>query len=209
MRPLSEHRERYPLPEPELLALALALADRLAEEHALDRVHGGVRVEVVAWDGAARCELGPGPVADAGDHGDPGARERLAYLSPEQCHGAAPTLRSDMYSLGAVLFEAAAGVVPHEDDDLAALLEDRRAGRPPGLGELPPVLSLEWEALLAICLADEPKERFASALDLLAELRQLERRGGRQRLLRRPHWPRILVAAAALVALVLALWALL
>ncbi len=90
-----------------------------------------------------------------------------AYAPPEQFRGA-QTLdpRSDLYSLGAMLFELATGEVPFRADSIGDLVRQVLNERPRRPGTLAPQLSPFFEELLLQLLAKSPAERFASALEL-------------------------------------------
>ena len=85
------------------------------------------------------------------------------YPAPEFLSGAAIGPRSDLYSLGAVIFHALTGINPAS--------EEASANGAPLLRQLCPDASATFEQVLARCLANDPAERFASAQELIAALR--------------------------------------
>jgi serine/threonine protein kinase len=89
-----------------------------------------------------------------------------AYLSPEQAYGEPVTPASDLYSLGACLYELLAGQPPYGYETLGELLARRQAGAPPRLEGVPP----ELETAIVRCLAVEPAERPPSAAVLAHDL---------------------------------------
>jgi eukaryotic-like serine/threonine-protein kinase len=100
-----------------------------------------------------------------------------AYMAPEQAQGGPVDIRSDIFSLGLVLYEMAAGVRPFTgDNDLAVLssiIKDPMPALAVARADAPP----ELERILRRCLAKDPDRRYHSALDLrndLEELRQQE-----------------------------------
>ncbi len=84
------------------------------------------------------------------------------YPAPEFLSGAAIGPRSDLYSLGAVIFHALTGINPAS--------EEASANGAPLLRQLCPDASATFEQVLARCLANDPAERFASAQELIAAL---------------------------------------
>jgi serine/threonine-protein kinase len=91
---------------------------------------------------------------------------KLAYMAPEQILGKPGDRRSDIYSLGVVLWELATG---HAASSLKSAVRGQ-APVFPAPSELNPEVPRELEAILARCLACAPGDRFATALDLRAAL---------------------------------------
>jgi serine/threonine-protein kinase len=107
------------------------------------------------------------------------------YISPEQIHGDAANERSDMYSFGAVLFEAVTGQPPYDADDVRALcMKHIEAPVPEPKVEGGEPLPKPLADLIMKCLAKKASDRFLSmreVADALAEIeRNLDRRGWRR-----------------------------
>jgi eukaryotic-like serine/threonine-protein kinase len=92
-----------------------------------------------------------------------------AYLSPEQAAGERVTASGDLYSLGAVLYEALTGRVPHELHSLADLPAKQEAGPTP-VRDLAPEVPAQLEEAVMRCLARNPAYRPASAEELAREV---------------------------------------
>jgi serine/threonine-protein kinase len=92
-----------------------------------------------------------------------------AYLSPEQAAGERVTPKTDLYSLGAVLYEALAGRTPYQLRSLTELPAKQQAGATP-LRELRPDVSAALEDAIMHCLARNPRYRPQSAASLAREL---------------------------------------
>ena len=94
------------------------------------------------------------------------------YMSPEQAQGIAVDGRSDIYSLGVMLFESLAGQVPYEGDTLATVLVKHITAPVPAVcplnEELPPLL----DSLMRVALAKDPGDRFQTGKALAVALRQ-------------------------------------
>ena len=90
----------------------------------------------------------------------------LGYASPEQIQGQLVDARSDVYSLGCVLFEALTGQPPYERGNHVAKLFAHVNDPPPAVTELAPDLPAELDRVIARALAKEPGKRFPSAGDL-------------------------------------------
>ncbi|MBX9722073.1 MAG: protein kinase, partial [Candidatus Obscuribacterales bacterium] len=105
------------------------------------------------------------------------------YMSPEQCDAGKTDQRSDLYSLGIVLFECLTGKVPFESKDIYSVLSMQVKDPPPRLNKVRPDLdfSTELESMVAKALAKNPDARYQSAKEFweaLAEAGGL--RGGKK-----------------------------
>jgi serine/threonine protein kinase len=88
------------------------------------------------------------------------------YISPEQAEGGAGDARSDIYSLGIVLYEMLAGAAPFMDDSSTRLLLKHITEPPLPLRKKRPDLPVEVERIVMNALAKEPSARPASVLEL-------------------------------------------
>ena len=93
-----------------------------------------------------------------------------AYLSPEQAAGREVTIATDIYSLGAVVYELLTGRPPYEFDSLAELAAQQTAGAITPLRDLEPSVPVPVEAAVMHALAREPRFRPPSAADFAHEL---------------------------------------
>jgi Protein kinase domain len=173
-----EHR----LPVSDAVAIAREVADALEYAHARGVIHRDVKPENIL------LEAGHAVVADFGvalavsrAAGDRDPKQRLTeaglalgtmqYMSPEQVTGD-PQLdaRSDIYSLGCVLYEMLAGEPPFTGANQQAILAKRFTGPPPPLQQLRPDVPEALQAAVMTALATDPADRFASARDFAAAL---------------------------------------
>jgi len=92
------------------------------------------------------------------------------YLSPEQAQGHAVGARSDLYSIGIILYELLTGRVPFEADSAVTIALKQVSEAPVAPSELNPRVTPELEAVVLRALAKEPRERFADADEFIAAL---------------------------------------
>ncbi|MEO7327052.1 MAG: protein kinase, partial [Minicystis sp.] len=97
-----------------------------------------------------------------------------AYMSPEQARGQQRlTARSDLFSLGVVLFELCTGKKPYRAEDMASLAMKIALQSPPRLRDELPSVGRELDDLVATAMARAPEDRFASACELADALGRL------------------------------------
>jgi serine/threonine protein kinase len=203
---LRQRLERSPLPWREALALGAAIADGLAVAHAQGIVHRDLKpanlflttagqVKILDF-GLARVDpeapLDAGTISDHPPLTDPGTiLGTFGYMSPEQIRGWAVDGRSDLFSLGCILYEMVTGrrAFPGSTraDTLAATMNDDLPKDWKSAQKIPPKV----KRLIRHCVAKDPQDRCPSAPDLALALRTLlagsdvvlppERREGRRR----------------------------
>jgi TolB-like protein/tetratricopeptide (TPR) repeat protein len=97
----------------------------------------------------------------------------VAYMSPEQVRGGEADFHSDIYSLGCVLYEAAAGHRPFQAGNNFALMHEITTADPEPLHGPRPDLPAEFGRLVMRCLEKSPDRRPESAIELATELKSL------------------------------------
>ncbi len=96
------------------------------------------------------------------------------YLSPEQGQGKDCDQRSDIYSLGVVMYELLSGTVPFKGDNPSAVIYQHIHTKPPSLTIVNPNISKEVEAIVMKCLQKNPNMRYFSARELARDIQALE-----------------------------------
>ena len=104
-----------------------------------------------------------------------GTSEAAVYMSPEQVRGAELDGRTDLFSFGAVLYEAATGQRPFRGDNTAAVFEAILKRKPAPLTELNPSLPPRLEEIINKSLEKARKLRYQRASDFWADFRRLKR----------------------------------
>jgi len=98
----------------------------------------------------------------------------VAYMAPEQAEGKPVDPRSDIFSLGVVLFEMATGQRPFKGDSNVSLLSAVLRDTPPLVTDLRSDLPRDLGRIVKRCLAKDPEERYQSAKDLRNDLKALK-----------------------------------
>lgn len=92
------------------------------------------------------------------------------YMSPEQCQGGALDGRSDLYSLGVVLYEVATGSPPFRVKTLSEAVFKHISAPPVPPREIRPDLPIALEEVILRCLEKRPEDRFATGIELAEAL---------------------------------------
>jgi serine/threonine protein kinase len=159
-----------------ILRIGLQIARGLAAAHARGVIHRDVKpANILLESGLDRVKI-----TDFGLACVAAAPSRLSssgvllgtppYMSPEQAAGAAVDLRSDLFSLGSVLYHLCTGEPPFCGPTLMALLNDVRVREPRPIRDLNPDIPPALEAQIGRLMAKAPEDRFTSAKDLVRAL---------------------------------------
>ena len=143
----------------------------LAAAHAKGVLHRDLKPGNVMVDGEGRARITDFGLAGLAEdiHGDDVRSGTPAYMSPEQLEGREVTARSDIYSLGLLLYELVTGRRAFDGKTLAEVMR-QRAEPGPRPSELVPDLDPRMEAAILRCLERDPRRRPSSALAVASAL---------------------------------------
>ena len=174
---LEQRLERGALSVEEALAVLTHAAAAIGVAHARGIVHHDVKPSNV-WlvDGdLARVKILDFGLAESGERTG-GIRGTPAYMAPEQVRAAPIDPRTDVYSLGCVLFECLAGRPPFLGGHAVAVLVKTLLEDAPSIRDLLPTVPGAVEALLARALAKDPSQRPADGTTFARELAEVSTR---------------------------------
>ncbi len=157
---------RGPLAIEEAIGIAIQIARGLGKAHAREIVHRDIKPSNVflTSDGVVKVlDFGIAKLADVAITGPGGPLGTTAYMSPEQATGGPVDHRTDLWSLGVVLYEMLTGRRPFPGEAAAAVLNAIRQVDPAPVSSLCPDAPEALERLLATALAKSPDSRYQSA----------------------------------------------
>jgi serine/threonine protein kinase len=167
-------RERRKLPEEEALAIASRICEPLQYLHDRGILHRDLKPEniMLCHDGSLRLmDFGVARLAHARRLTFIGfAPGTPHYMAPERVNGKSGDARTDIYSLGAMLYEMLTGVIAFNQDDVTAIMNARVTGDPESLRRLNPKISPHAEEIVLQAMERDPDKRFPTAATFKAAL---------------------------------------
>jgi len=170
--------EKGSVPFPRACAYAAEVASALAVAHRKGVIHGDVKpanILITDDDRVKLTDFGMARVASRDSKETP-LLGSPAYWCPEQILGKPQDARSDVFSLGVVLYEMVTGHRPFDADSLQGICARVLSSTPLPPSHANPSVPATFNDLIASCLAKEPSQRCASAEALAERLHPLSRR---------------------------------
>jgi serine/threonine-protein kinase len=174
-------RDNGPLPLDAILTIIRPVAEALHYAHRHGVIHRDVKPGniLVEPDGSVLLtDFGIARAADGSQSGLTATGNVMGtadYLAPEQISGRPADPRSDIYSLGIVLYEMLTGVTPFAGENTATILYKQVYENPPPLRAINPRLPVELQPIIDRALAKNPNLRYPDALELARDLEEVAR----------------------------------
>jgi predicted Ser/Thr protein kinase len=167
------------LPAKQVVELGLQVASALASAHARGVVHRDVKPQNVILTDEGRPKVTDFGIARSSDVESVTLTGTVMgtseYIAPEQARGELVDFRSDVYSLGAILFELSAGEVPFRGENPVSVAMRHLHEPVPSVRERRPDVPARLDAAIRRAMAKDPEERFGSMDELIAELEACRR----------------------------------
>jgi len=171
----------HPLPEPDAVRIASRVCEALQYMHVKGVVHRDLKPQNIML-----CNDGSIRIMDFGIARSQGSR-RLTfvgftpamgtpdYMAPEQVRGSRGDQRTDIYSMGAILYEMSTGETPFGGDSAYVIMNARVTGDPVAPRKVNPKLTPVLEEVILHAMERDPKRRYQSASAMQAELDDYEK----------------------------------
>lgn len=171
----------HPLPEPDAVRIASLVCEALSYMHSKGVIHRDLKPQNIML-----CNDGSIRIMDFGIARSQGSR-RLTfvgftpamgtpdYMAPEQVRGSRGDERTDIYSLGAILYEMSTGEAPFAGDSAYVIMNARVTGDPAAPRKVNPKLTPVIEEIILHAMERDPKRRYQTAAEMKTELDDYEK----------------------------------
>jgi serine/threonine protein kinase/Flp pilus assembly protein TadD len=173
------HAEDGKLPVEEVVSYGIQMAEALAHAHRHGIIHRDVKTDniMLTEDGNAKLtDFGVAILRDNAQTADSmSVVGTAAYMSPEQIRGEEVDHRTDIFSLGVVLYELVTSSLPFGGEFVAAVNYSILNDTPSPAGQLRPEVPAELEQIINRCLEKDRTKRYQAAAEIAADLKKMER----------------------------------
>ncbi|HEY4640875.1 MAG TPA: protein kinase [Thermoanaerobaculia bacterium] len=220
---LSQRMRRRPLDSAEFLTIAKQISAGVAAAHDNGIVHRDIKSANIIIEPTGLVKILDFGLAKLVNRDVTASRDSstgqlfgtLHYISPEQARGATADERSDLFSVGIVLYQMASGQLPFTGDAPLAILAKIRDSEPEPFIPLDPALPSPIFKIIGRLLQKDPKDRYQSARELQQDLQEIDTptvqittgttRTMLRRTVRKPRTIQIAVVAVALLVFISAI----
>jgi serine/threonine-protein kinase len=163
------------LPVPKVLSIVARVAEALAYAHTQNVVHRDIKPANIMYeletDTVKVTDFGIARITDSSKTKTGLVLGTPSFMSPEQLAGKKVDGRSDLYSLGVMLFQMLAGVLPFRGDSMAELMFKISNEEAPDIRVIRPELSEAVANIVALSLSKRPETRYQTGTQFAADLR--------------------------------------
>jgi serine/threonine protein kinase len=172
--------EHGPLPLDRWIDVAIQICEGIGAVHRKKLIHRDIKTENILFSKAKEvkivdCGLGARIIDAEGLAEELGVAGTTAYMSPEQARGDKLDQRSDIFSVGIVLYELLTGKLPFEAEQQSALLYLLTNADPPPVQSLRPDVPDNIAAIIRRALEKDPANRYQQIGEILEDLRQIKK----------------------------------
>ncbi|AMO25363.1 serine/threonine protein kinase [Ramlibacter tataouinensis] len=170
-------KDGHLLPIPRVVSIVARVAEALAYAHRQNVVHRDIKPANIMYefdsDTVKVTDFGIARITDSSKTKTGLVLGTPSFMSPEQIAGKKVDGRSDLYSLGVMLFQMLAGVLPFRGDSMAELMYKIANEEAPDIRVIRPEVPQRLAGIVAAALAKRPEARFQSGDQLAADLRSV------------------------------------
>jgi serine/threonine protein kinase len=179
---LAKRISTRPLNLKELVAMGAQVADALAAAHEAGLIHRDVKPENILINKSGQVKLLDFGLAKRGTEDSASIAGltqsgtisgTVGYMSPEQTHGQTLDSRTDIFSLGCVLYQASTGQLPFAGESVLDIMNAINSVDPPLPGTIQTKLPQEFDLIISRCMAKDKEARYFSAREIAEALRKM------------------------------------
>ena len=166
--------KNYPIPLPQVIDIMEQVLSAVESAHEHGIIHRDLKPQNILIDQNKHLKITDFGIATASFDNSLTQTNTLVgsvhYLSPEQARGSVATKRSDIYSLGIILYELLTGQVPFEGENAVSIALKHFKDQIPSVRKINPAIPQALENVVYKATAKDPKQRYESAKAMAADL---------------------------------------